>query len=166
MRSTSAGVEQVYGKFLGIVAQARRKTPAEVDRIAQGRVWDGGTARQLGLVDGFGGMDEAIAKAAELAKLGENERGLTYLEEEPGFAEMLFGSFAGDEEASEEVPADAFATLAPVSEAMLARALAELKAILAGPTIQVRCLDCPPAAVAPRLSERDKGWLAALLGWS
>ena len=76
-----AGVEQVYRKFLTIVAEARHKSPADVDRIAQGRVWDGGTARQLGLVDGFGGMDEAIAKAAELAKLGEDERGLTYLEQ-------------------------------------------------------------------------------------
>ena len=66
-----AGVEQVYRKFLGIVAEARHKTPADVDRIAQGRVWDGGTARQLGLVDGFGGMDDAVAKAAELAKLDD-----------------------------------------------------------------------------------------------
>ena len=61
-----------------------RKTPAEIDRIAQGRVWDGGTARQLGLVDGFGGMDEAIAKAAELAKLGD-ERGVRYLERPRSF---------------------------------------------------------------------------------
>ena len=60
------------------------RRPAEIDRIAQGRVWDGGTARQLGLVDGFGGMDEAIAKAAELAKLGD-ERGVTYLERPPSF---------------------------------------------------------------------------------
>src|SRR6185295_7802045 len=92
-----AGVEQVYAKFLAIVAQARRKTPADVDRIAQGRVWDGGTARQLGLVDGFGGMDEAIAKAAELAKLGDDDRGLTYLSEEPSFADMLFADVAGEE---------------------------------------------------------------------
>ena len=54
--------------------QSRRKSPADIDRIAQGRVWDGGTARQLGLVDGFGGMDEAIAKAAQLAKLGRRAR--------------------------------------------------------------------------------------------
>ena len=40
-------------------------------------MWDGGTAHQLGLVDGFGGMSEAIAKAAELAGLGD-ERGLPY----------------------------------------------------------------------------------------
>ena len=73
------GVASTYGKFLGLVATSRRKSPADIDRIAQGRVWDGGTAHQLGLIDGFGGMDEAIAKAAQLAKLGD-ERGVTYLE--------------------------------------------------------------------------------------
>ena len=62
------GVESMYGRFLNIVAQSRHKTPQQVDQIAQGRVWDGGTAHQLGLVDGFGGMSEAIAKAAQLAE--------------------------------------------------------------------------------------------------
>src|SRR5512139_2468492 len=80
-----AGVEQVYRKFLGIVAEARRKTPADVHRIAQGRVWDGGTARQLGLVDGFGGMDEAIDKAGDLAHLGKGERTVRYLEAPKSF---------------------------------------------------------------------------------
>ena len=160
-----AGVEQVYARFLGIVAEARRKTPAEIDRIAQGRVWDGGTARQLGLVDGFGGMDEAVAKAAELAKLDEDNRGLTYLEPAPAFADELMTAFAGEEEA-EEAPADAFATLAPAPEALVARAISELRSILSGPTIQVRCLECPPVAAAPRLSEQDRGWLARLLSWS
>ncbi|MGH6706304.1 MAG: signal peptide peptidase SppA, partial [Sphingomicrobium sp.] len=103
-----AGVEQVYARFLGIVAEARRKTPAEIDRVSQGRVWDGGTARQLGLVDGFGGMDEAVAKAAELAKLDEDNRGLTYLEPAPDFTDELMAAFAGEEEAG-EAPADAFA---------------------------------------------------------
>src|SRR5919112_1733068 len=62
------GVESIYGRFLSIVAQARHKTPQEIDQIAQGRVWDGGTARQLGLVDGFGGMEEAVAKAGQPAR--------------------------------------------------------------------------------------------------
>lgn len=160
-----AGVEQVYRKFLGIVAEARRKSPADIDRIAQGRVWDGGTARQLGLVDGFGGMDEAVAKAAELAKLDEDERRLTYLEKEPDFADTLMAAFAGEEEA-EEVPADALASLSPAPEALLARALVEVRSILSGPTIQARCLDCPPLAAAPRLSDEDRSWLARLLSWS
>ena len=66
-RLIQTGVESTYRRFLGIVAESRHKSPADVDQIAQGRVWDGGTARQLGLVDGFGGMSEAIAKAGELA---------------------------------------------------------------------------------------------------
>ena len=161
-----AGVEQVYRKFLGIVAEARRKTPADIDRIAQGRVWDGGTARQLGLVDGFGGMDEAVAKAAELAKLDDDERGLTYLTDEPRFADTLMEALADEEATEEQVPADALAMLAPAPEALLARAIAEVRSILSGPTIQVRCLECPPLAAAPRLSEDDRGWLARLLSWS
>jgi protease-4 len=161
-----AGVEQAYRKFLGIVAEARRKSPAEIDRIAQGRVWDGGTARQLGLVDGFGGMDEAVAKAAELAKLGTSERGLTYLSEEPGFADTLLEAFASDEASEENIPGDALAMLAPAPETLLARALAEMRSILSGPTIQARCLECPPMAASPRLSVDDRGWLARLLSWT
>jgi protease IV len=160
-----AGVEQVYRKFLGIVAEARRKSPAEIDRVGQGRVWDGGSARQLGLVDGFGGMDEAIAKAAELAKLGESERGLTYLEKEPDFTDMLFATWAGEDEAEESVPADAFASLAPAPEALLARALGEVRSILEGPSIQARCLECPPVGAPARLTRDDRGWLARLLSW-
>jgi len=160
-----AGVEQVYRKFLTIVSQSRRKSPADIDRIAQGRVWDGGTARQLGLVDGFGGMDEAIAKAAELAKLGKDERGLTYLEKEPSFTDTLMEAFTAQEETEDAPTTDAYASLAPAPEGLLARAIAEVRSILNGPTIQVRCLDCPPVVAAPKLSNEDRGWLARLLSW-
>ncbi|HET9353831.1 MAG TPA: S49 family peptidase, partial [Sphingomicrobium sp.] len=160
-----AGVEQVYRKFLGIVAEARKKSPADIDRIGQGRVWDGGSARQLGLVDGFGGMDEAIAKAAELAKLDPGDRRLTYLEKGPDFTDALLMAWAGDEEEA-DIPADALASLSPAPESMLARALAEVRSILSGPTIQVRCLECPPSAAAPSLSRDDRGWLARLLSWT
>ncbi len=160
-----AGVEQVYTKFLSIVAEARRKTPAEIDRIAQGRVWDGGTAHQLGLIDGFGGMEEAVAKAAQLAKLDADNRGLTYLEREPSFADTLMAGFTGEDEAA-DVPADALASLSPAPEALLARALADFRSILSGPTIQARCLACPPSAAPARLSAEDRGWLARLLSWS
>jgi protease-4 len=160
-----AGVEQVYRKFLTIVAQSRHKSTADIDRIAQGRVWDGGTARQLGLVDGFGGMNEAVAKAAELAKLGEDERGLTYLTEEPSLADTLFADFAGEEATDDHAPADALATLAPAPEGLLVRAIAEVRSILSGPTIQARCLECPPVGPAQRLSNNDRGWLTRLFGW-
>ena len=151
-----SGVEATYRRFLGIVAQSRKKTPAEIDRIAQGRVWDGGTARQLGLVDGFGGLDEAVAKAAALAKLGD-ERGVTYLEPELSLEDRLLTMLAGEEDGSSE-PADALAALAP--SALLDRALAELRAVLNGPSIQAMCLECPPTAPPAVTDRRATG------GWS
>ncbi|MEO6579777.1 MAG: signal peptide peptidase SppA, partial [Sphingomicrobium sp.] len=63
-RMIQAGVDSIYRQFLTIVGQSRHKSPADIDKIAQGRVWDGGTARQLGLVDQFGNLDDAIAVAA------------------------------------------------------------------------------------------------------
>src|SRR6476661_3502817 len=109
-----SGVNSMYGRFLGIVAEARHKTPQQVDQIAQGRVWDGGTAHQLGLVDGFGGMSEAIGKAAELAKLGD-ERGVTYLDPPVSWKDQLVEAFADRDDGSDDADnsgSDAFAILA------------------------------------------------------
>ena len=154
-----AGVESVYRRFLGIVAESRNKQPAEVDRIAQGRVWDGGTARQLGLVDGFGGLEEAVAKAAELAKLDKGDVQVTYLERPASFRDTLLEMLAADEDA-DSAPTDAFAVLGS-AELTLSQALAELKSILDGPRIQVRCLECPSAA-PPRVGRSDLGLLGGL----
>ena len=73
-------------------------------------MWDGGTARQIGLVDGFGGMQDAIAKAAELAKLGD-ERGLRFLEPPKTFRETLLESFAAQDDSDDGSADDAFAML-------------------------------------------------------
>jgi protease-4 len=158
-----AGVESMYGRFLGIVAEARHKTPAQVNEIAQGRVWDGGTAHQIGLVDAFGGMDEAIAKAAQLAKLGD-ERGIRYLEPAPSFREELLATLASDESDDTAVPEDAFASLARAPQQQLAQMLGEIRSILAGPSIQARCLECPASAPAP-LPKRDFSLLALIGEW-
>ncbi len=63
------GVEQTYETFLSRVAQGRNITTAEVDSIAQGRVWSGVDAHKLGLVDELGGLDEAIKGAAKMVNL-------------------------------------------------------------------------------------------------
>jgi protease-4 len=157
------GVEGIYRRFLGLVAEARHKSPADVDRIAQGRVWDGGTARQLGLVDGFGGMDEAVTKAAELAKLGPGERGVRYLERPSSFREQLLEMLADTEKDESAAPQDAFAVLGN-AQLKLAAAIADLRSVLSGPAIQVRCLECPPSAPA-RAEREDMGLLAALREW-
>ncbi|MCB1646252.1 MAG: signal peptide peptidase SppA [Pseudomonadales bacterium] len=63
------GVHHTYQKFIGLVARGRNMTTAEVDEIAQGRVWAGTTALDLGLVDSFGTLNDAIESAAGLAGL-------------------------------------------------------------------------------------------------
>jgi protease-4 len=157
------GVNSMYGRFLGVVAAARHKTPLQVDQIAQGRVWDGGTARQLGLVDGFGGMADAIAKAAALAKLGD-ERGVTYLEPRPNWKDQLIQSLASQQDDEDTSSEDAFAVLARQPQQQLAAMLAEVRSIVAGPSIQARCLECP--AVAPAAIDRkDTGLLALIKEW-
>ena len=62
-------VEHGYRQFLGIVAQGRKMKPAEVEKIAEGRVWDGATALSLGLVDRLGDLESALTEAAALAKV-------------------------------------------------------------------------------------------------
>ncbi|HKX90899.1 MAG TPA: signal peptide peptidase SppA [Sphingomicrobium sp.] len=156
-----SGIESTYRRFLSIVAAARHKTPQQVDEIGQGRVWDGGTARQIGLIDGFGGMSEAIAKAAELAKLGD-ERGIRYLEPAKGFREQLLESFAADSD--ESTSEDAFAVFAGQPRRQFAQALADVRAILDGPTIQARCIECP-AVAPPRPERRDIGILGLIREW-
>src|SRR5947209_1288530 len=141
-------VKAMYGRFLGIVAASRHKTPQQVDQIAQVRVWAGGTARQIGLVDAFGGIDAAIAKAAELAHLG-NQREVRYLEPAPSLKEQLLAAVAtsgNDDDTA--TPGDAFSTLAREPQQQLGTALAEVSSILKGPSMQARCLECPPVAPA------------------
>lgn len=65
------GVESTYETFLERVAQGRNKTMAEVDSMAQGRVWSGVDAKRIGLVDELGNLNDAIDEAAKMADLKE-----------------------------------------------------------------------------------------------
>ena len=66
---TLEGVEHVYKTFVSRVAQGRKMTFAQVDSLAQGRVWAGSDAIKIGLVDKIGGLDDAIKEAASLSKI-------------------------------------------------------------------------------------------------
>ena len=66
---TTEGVEQIYKTFVSHVAQGRKMSFAQVDAIAQGRVWTGADAIKIGLVDKIGGLHDAIQEAARLAKI-------------------------------------------------------------------------------------------------
>jgi len=62
-------IEQGYKRFIGLVAETRDMSLEEVDKIAQGRVWAGSTALDLGLVDNLGNLKSAIKRAAELSEI-------------------------------------------------------------------------------------------------
>ncbi len=62
-------IEDIYNTFITHVAEGRNMTKEEVDEIGQGRVWSGANAIEIGLIDGFGGLDDAIQLAAEAANL-------------------------------------------------------------------------------------------------
>ena len=70
-RALQLGIEHGYRQFINLVARGRDMTPDAVEEIAQGRVWIGSQAHELGLVDGLGSLSDAVAAAAELASLDD-----------------------------------------------------------------------------------------------
>ncbi|ENP8456167.1 signal peptide peptidase SppA [Photobacterium damselae] len=65
------GVDHGYQRFIGLVSKYRHMSLAQVDKIAQGRVWTGADAKRLGLVDELGDFDTAINAAVDLAKIND-----------------------------------------------------------------------------------------------
>ena len=82
-------VQFSYNQFIGKVAEHREQPVSAIDAVARGRVWIAGDALDHDLVDRIGGLDDAIASAAELAGLAEGEYAVRYVEKELGFAEQL-----------------------------------------------------------------------------
>ncbi|MDB5724763.1 MAG: sppA [Novosphingobium sp.] len=159
-----ANIENGYGRFLGLVAKSRGKTPAQVDTMAQGRVWDGGTARQLGLVDQFGGLDDALAWVAAQAKLKEGGWHPIYLgQNDPTYA-ALIDRIRGDDESQGR---DFAGLIAERQRGIVQRALESAETLVKGGGAQALCLDCPVGAVAPAKSEHPSlflDWVRSLLG--
>jgi len=80
-------IENGYRNFIGLVAASRHKTPEQIDAIAQGHVWTGSDAKNNGLVDALGDFDDAVAKAASLAKV--TQPSLNWYQDEPGMLDLL-----------------------------------------------------------------------------
>ncbi|WP_373542514.1 signal peptide peptidase SppA [Chamaesiphon sp.] len=90
-------VDEIYDDFITKVAASRKLPKQKVAEIAQGRIWSGADAKRVGLVDDLGGLNDAIAAAAQIAKLGKDWE----LEEYPaveGWDEKLLKRFAGSQE--------------------------------------------------------------------
>lgn len=83
-------MEAFYAEFVNKAADGRKKTPAEIDTVAQGRVWSGRAALEIGLVDKLGGLEEALDLAREKARIGADETvTIVVLPERKGFFDML-----------------------------------------------------------------------------
>lgn len=92
-RILQLNTEHTYEQFLNLVARGRDMDPAAVDEVAQGRVWTGARAQALGLVDEMGGLQEAIAHAAQLAEI--EDYGVQRLRPQPTPRELLLSSLGG-----------------------------------------------------------------------
>nr|WP_310524544.1 signal peptide peptidase SppA [Polymorphobacter sp.] len=136
-----SSVEDIYRRFTGLVATARKLPVAEVDRIGQGRVWAGQTALQLKLVDSMGGLDAAVAAAAKRAGIKGDARIIDIERPQSPFV-ALIENFMGPGEEEEQIARDPFAKLAATSRMQLIAAVGDLRAMANGPTMQAACVEC------------------------
>ena len=83
------GIERVYADFIANIAEYRDKSVEDVDMVARGRVWIASDAQAFGLVDELGNLEDAIASAAMLAELPEDEYRVQYYTRELTIAEQI-----------------------------------------------------------------------------
>ena len=95
MKYLQGHVDRGYISFLNVVSEGRGMKPAEVDSIAQGRVWLASDAVKIKLVDKLGSLDDAVKKAAELAKVSDY-----YTETYPGETDWMDAFLSEDEKGS------------------------------------------------------------------
>jgi protease-4 len=98
-------VDLIYEEFLTIVADSRKMSKEQVQAIAQGRVWSGQEAKKIGLVDEIGGLNQAIAAAAELAKL-EDDWQLKEYPKQRRWEEIFLEKLIGTRYAATNTPPD------------------------------------------------------------
>lgn len=166
-----SSISSTYSDFLNLVAKARKMPLAKVDGVAQGRVWDGGTARQLGLIDEFGGLQDALSWAAAKAGAKDGEWHAVFLGEEADNYDSLIRQLVADS-AGPAVTApsgDLFALAAQRNSTLSAQISRDAARLLGTRGIQAACLDCPAvfsartarsAALGP-----ETGALHGLLAW-
>ncbi|HET8737451.1 MAG TPA: signal peptide peptidase SppA [Pricia sp.] len=117
-------IDSTYETFLDRVAQGRDMSMAEVDSLAQGRVWSGVDAQRVGLVDALGNLEDAIAEAAKLAELKEGGYGIEKLPKyKTGFERLMedlggAGAKAKQNFIEEEIGTKAYSILKQIKTAM------------------------------------------------
>ena len=133
-------IEHGYMQFLTRVSQSRHLSVARVNEIGQGRVWLGGTARQLGLVDRFGSLSDAVAEAAKRAKVESTD--IVYLEKQPGFAAQIAKQLSRDNDDDATAGPDIMSRMAWQQRQIAALAVGDARRMLSGAAVRAECLEC------------------------
>ncbi|MDZ4139915.1 MAG: signal peptide peptidase SppA [Erythrobacter sp.] len=166
-----ASIGGSYTDFLNLVSKARKMPVDKVDAIAGGRVWDGGTARQLGLVDEFGGLQDALAWAAAKAGAKESEWHPVFLGDKSKNYDSLIRQLVTSNAPRAPLTqgGDIFAVTARRNGDLAARLTRDAQRLLGTSGIQAYCLECPESVSAPsrreRTSREHQGTLFNLLAW-
>jgi ClpP class serine protease len=124
-------MQHFYDQFVEKVATSRKSTPAKIDAVAQGRVWTGRQAREIGLVDTLGGLTTALNAARERAKIPANRNvELVVFPPRRSFFEVLSEPFGRNTDEGAHMSTESLATQAFLRMLKPAerRALAELTA--------------------------------------
>jgi protease-4 len=121
----NAGIDTIYDGFIGIVANGRKLPAGTVAGSAKGRVWSGQQAKQLGLVDSLGGLDDAIKLAHDVAGIPGDQPSVVRIYPEPlSPFETAFAVLRGDADIQSDVGGTLTGLDGPAGTA--ARALAPL----------------------------------------
>jgi protease-4 len=158
-------VDYGYQRFIGLVSQARKLPPERVDAIGQGRVWDGGSARQIGLVDQFGDLQDALDYAAAQAHLKKGAWYPKYLTEKPSAWESTVASLLGDDQETAPVARDMIGYFAGRQAALGQRLLADLDRLTGVHGAEALCLECQASTAADRPTPRSAGIGTGLTAW-
>jgi protease-4 len=157
-----------YNRFISLVAKSRNLSPERVDEIGQGQVWDGGTARQIGLVDQFGDLQAAMDWAAKKAGLKEGDWHPRFLTAPPStFDSLVAGLLGGGGDGSQaDQPHDMMGYVAERQADLGQRMLGDLDTLVNMRGVQARCLVCTIADSTQRpreISASTRSLLARLL---
>lgn len=160
-------IEDGYRRFLTRVAESRGMTTEQVDVVGQGRVWDGGTARQIGLVDQYGGIEDAIVWAAKQAELESGDWHVQYLGNEGDpyqslIQSLVSGGLSGSDKTLRSAGSDLFGIVALRQQALAGQATNDLERLLGNRGMQVYCLECPVSPRAQAEAQEPKGWFRAM----